>query len=203
MAKRNLFYLLLGATTGGGGGTDTSDATATPADIRLDKTAYGAEGKMTGTIPDYDGTTEPTSGKSLFTQLVDGSLSTVTESDLLETTAIGRSAFQNRQKLTTITIPNNVTSLEGDAFYNCTKLSSVNIGLGISTIGSCGFATTGINTSTGCTFTFKGTTPPTIQADTFNNSKINKIVVPAGTSAAYKAATNWSALADYIEEAGD
>lgn len=43
--------------TCGGGGTDTSDATATPADIRLDKTAYGAEGKMTGTIPDYDGTT--------------------------------------------------------------------------------------------------------------------------------------------------
>lgn len=38
-------------------GTDTSDATATSGDIRLDKTAYGADGKIIGVIPDYDGTT--------------------------------------------------------------------------------------------------------------------------------------------------
>lgn len=38
-----------------GAGADTSDATATPADILKGKTAYGADGKITGTIPEFDG----------------------------------------------------------------------------------------------------------------------------------------------------
>ena len=38
-----------------GAGADTSDATATPADILKDKTAYGADGKITGTIPSVEG----------------------------------------------------------------------------------------------------------------------------------------------------
>lgn len=38
-----------------GAGGDTSDATATPADILKGKTAYGADGKITGTIPSVEG----------------------------------------------------------------------------------------------------------------------------------------------------
>ena len=38
-----------------GAGADTSDATATPADILKGKTAYGADGKITGTIPEFEG----------------------------------------------------------------------------------------------------------------------------------------------------
>lgn len=45
------------------------------------------------------------------------------------------------------------------------------------------------------------TTPPTIQSDTFYANYLNKIIVPKGTGDAYKSATNWSAYADYIEEA--
>ena len=38
-------------------GTDTSDATATASDLLSDKTAYGADGKITGTIPSKAATT--------------------------------------------------------------------------------------------------------------------------------------------------
>lgn len=225
MAKRNLFYLLLGATTGGGGGTDTSDATATPADIRLDKTAYGAEGKMIGTIPDYDGTTEPTSGKSLFARLVDRSITEVTASNLEGATIIGASAFRGCSQLSTVVVADSVKSTGGDAFYNCvamtsitmpsvtnvggatlygcSKLVSVVLGSAVARIDARAFSGVGTDASEGCAFTIQTVTPPIIQSNTFEGAKINKIIVPKGSGDAYKAATNWSALADYIEEAGD
>lgn len=43
--------------------------------------------------------------------------------------------------------------------------------------------------------------PPTIDTSTFSTARLNQIIVPAGSGAAYKAAANWSALADYIVEA--
>ena len=49
--------------------------------------------------------------------------------------------------------------------------------------------------------TMKPTTPPTIASNTFDASKLNKIIVPVGCGDAYKNATNWSNFADYIEEA--
>lgn len=184
-------------------GTDTSDATAVADDIRLGKTAYGTDGKMTGTIADYDGTSEPASGKSLFAQLVDKSITEVSASDLAGISKIGSNAFDNCKSLTRITIPNSVTSIDNSAFYGCSSLTSVIIGNGVTGIKSSTFSSCGTTTESGTIYTILATTPPTILSNTFSNAKINKIIVPKGTLDAYKSATNWSALADKIEEAAE
>lgn len=253
-------------------GTDTSDATAVADDIRLGKTAYGTDGKMTGTIADYDGTSEPASGKSLAAQIVDKSVTSVSEEDLKGIPYINTYAFYYCRSLTSITIPNSVTSIGKDAFNGCSSLTSITIPDSVTSIGNSAFAycsgltaisisnkVTQLNTSTffGCknvvnivipdkvtiidynvfescsgllnitipasiksignyafrqcsintelggTYTILATTPPTIQSTTFQNAKINKIIVPKGTLAAYKAATNWSAYADKMVEAAE
>ena len=121
---------------------------------------------------------DPASGKSLAAQIIDKSVTDVTAGDLKGVTKIGDYAFDSCTSLTNITIPDGVTSIGDNSFSNCST-----------------------NTELGGTYTILATTPPTIQSNTFSNAKINKIIVPKGTLAAYKSATNWSALADKIEEA--
>lgn len=204
---------------------------------------------MTGTIPDYDGTTEPTSGKSLFAQLVNRTITEVTASDLSGVTRIGICAFRACTGLTSVTIPDSVTSIGGEAFADCHILPSITIpnsvttidsfafkdcyGLisitisdsmtyitdymcdtcqslvsitipgGITRIAGYAFRSCGKKTADGTTYTILAVAPPTIQSGTFQYAKINKIIVPKGSGDTYKAATNWSVLADYIEEAAE
>ena len=49
-------------------------------------------------------------------------------------TSIGSSAFANCSSLTSITIPDNVTTIGGSAFYNCESLTSATIGNGVTII---------------------------------------------------------------------
>lgn len=53
-------------------------------------------------------------------------------------TSIGNNAFRNCSGLTSVTIGNGVTSIGNNAFYNCKGLTSVIIGNGVTSIG--GFA---------------------------------------------------------------
>lgn len=101
----------------------------------------------------------------------------LTSVDMPNVESIGMYAFYDNSALTSLTIPSTCTSIGGGALY-------------------CGTPTNK------CTFTFEGSTPPTIEQNTFYGEyHINKIIVPAGCGETYKTATYWSDLADYIEEA--
>lgn len=53
--------------------------------------------------------------------------------------SIGNSAFFGCNGLTTISIPQGVTSIGEDAFYSCTRLTSINIPQGVTSIGDYAF----------------------------------------------------------------
>jgi hypothetical protein len=109
--------------------------------------------------------------------------------------------FRNCTSLTSVTIPDSVTTIGYYAFDNCTSLTNITIPNSVTELH---YDTLNIGSSTNkATITFLGAIPPTIYTSTFNASKLNKIIVPKGCGEAYKAATNWAKFADYIEEAAE
>lgn len=114
-------------------------------------------------------------------------------------TAISLAVLGGCSALTSFTIPNNVKTIGSSAFYGCEALTSLTIPSKVSSINSAALQIG--TTEAKATITMLSTTPPTIATNTFKTARLEKIIVPKGTEATYKAATNWSALADYIQEA--
>lgn len=104
-------------------------------------------------------------------------------------------AFEGCTGLTSVTIPDSVTSISSSAFYNCKALTSITIPNSVTSIGGIAFGS--------CTSLAKinmlPTTPPTIQSSTFTTSAQN-IYVPAKCRKDYITATNWIKYADKITE---
>ena len=122
---------------------DLTDLDVAEEDVAQGKTFIKSNGvKSTGTSTGGGST-----GK--FAEYVDGSLTEVSAADLSGISKIRDYAFNRYSGLTSVTIPNSVTSIGKSAFYNCRGLTSVTIPNSVTSIGERAFNGTGyyINTS--------------------------------------------------------
>ncbi len=113
-------------------------------------------------------------------------------------TTLRGSCFNGCSSLTNVKLSNNLKTMEGSVFKGCAKLNFLEIPASVGNIGAAALSI-GTATDKGI-IKMLGETPPTVQTTTFDSAKLEKIIVPAGCSEAYKTATNWSVVADYIEE---
>lgn len=113
-------------------------------------------------------------------------------------TYVGTSVFSNCRKLETpIVISNSVTALPQTVFFNCYKIPYIDVGTGVTSIGNQCF-----RYLNACQYVImRPTTPPILGTLNFVNANpaTYPIYVPDESVAAYKAANNWSALADRIK----
>lgn len=78
--------------------------------------------------------------KSVFEQIVDRSIVTLSQDDLRGVKNIGLYAFRNCSKLTDINMPNSVTLIGNYSFAGCSKLASVVMTDSVTRIGNSAFA---------------------------------------------------------------
>ncbi|MBR0488626.1 MAG: leucine-rich repeat protein [Prevotella sp.] len=111
-------------------------------------------------------------------------------------TTIGTDAFNGCTGLTSIEIPNSVTTIGQEAFEGCSNLTSVTIGNGISSIGYNAF-----NAHTNPrTYTIQALIPPTLGTTPFPTNGIGTFYVPSTSVSAYQGSATWSSYSSYIHQ---
>ena len=109
-------------------------------------------------------------------------------------TSIGKASFCNCSALTTIEIPSNVTEIKLYAFTN-TGLTSIDIPASVTAIGTFAF----MDCSNLSSVTVRATTPPKLGWDVFDyNAAGRKIYVPYDALDDYKGAAEWRLYANDI-----
>ena len=127
--------------------------------------------------------------------------------------------FYDCTSLSSVTIPNSVTSLYTGAFRNCTSLTSITIPSGVTYVGEASFnqctSLTSVTLPSGVTeiatyafynctslqsVTIEATTPPTLgDTQVFKYTNNCPIYVPCESIDTYKAANKWSYYASRIQ----
>ena len=110
-----------------------------------------------------------------FAGLVEGTITSVEESDLDGVVEIRDSAFIGCTDLTTASIPSSVTTIGANAFSGCTGLTSLTIAEGVTTIGANAFS--GINASV---IDIPSTITSVGESAFANNTALSTITIPSG-----------------------
>ena len=99
--------------------------------------------------------------------------------------------------MTSITIPNSVTSIGSSAFRYCSGLTSVTIGSGVTSIGNYAFDAC----SSLAVVNVEATTPPTLGTKAFTSSPTCNI--PCGTLEVYQASDWQNVVGEFVEQCSD
>ena len=110
-------------------------------------------------------------------------------------TEIEDGAFSNATNLTELILPDQLETIGSDGLADCSALTEITLPASLQSLGNWAMS--------GCTALTKivtlATTPPTATSYTFNDvPKTIPVYIPAGTLAAYKSATGWSAFTNLI-----
>ena len=107
----------------------------------------------------------------------------------------GSGIFYSCTSLTSITLPDSLTSIGSDVFDYCTSLTSITLPEGLTSIGEYSF----YFCSSLSLVTSLPTIPPSLGSGVFSSTHANLIIkVPSQSVNAYKTATNWNSYASII-----